>query len=89
MNNKKLGRLSELQTHKHMLRKKRIWKVVLDEKRNIFQRINDHPGTKKSHIYTGATKDYSLVPVGKKPALAREVIEGLYSREGAPCLEEI
>jgi hypothetical protein len=71
------------------MKDKRNWKVVLEENRKLVQRINDHPGTEKTQIQTGAIEDCSLVPTGKKPTLVREVTEGLYSREGTPCVEEI
>jgi hypothetical protein len=73
----------------HKSEKRRSWKVVLEENRKLVQRIDDHPGTEKTQIQTGATEDCSLVPTGKKLTLVREVTEGLYRREGTPCAEEI
>jgi hypothetical protein len=66
------------------LSNRRNWKVVLEENRKLVQNINDHPGTEKTQIQTGATEDCNLVPTGKKLTLVREVTEGLYSREGTP-----
>jgi hypothetical protein len=54
------------------------WKDLLEENRKLFQRINDHPGTKKTHIQTEAIGDYILVPTGKKLTLVKEVFEEMY-----------
>jgi hypothetical protein len=59
-------------------------KVFLEENRKLVQKIIDHPETKKTQIQIGATKDCSLVSIEKKPALVREVVEGLCSREKTP-----
>jgi hypothetical protein len=58
------------------MRKRRDWKVVLEENRKLVQKNIDHPEIEKTQIQTGATEE-------------REVIEGLYRREGTPCAEEI